>query len=311
MKAFSQFSKKQKNKDDSKMISPNQMQIHTPALIQAKLTVGSVDDPMEHEADAVADQVIRMPDNAHIQRKCTDCEEKDKKAHRKPIVSFIQKKNDAARMEVNEKTNDQIQSSKGAGSPMLGSVRSFMESRFGTDFSNVKIHTDNNAIQLNRELNAQAFTVGNDVFFNEGKYAPESEPGKHLLAHELVHTIQQGSALTSVQKQGDDDPAHGWETDAESFAKRAAEHYLSTERKVVDTVQKVEVRSGIDPSSKECLVTTAKGILVKVLWSTDTNKVIVKACVRDDCLACGYDYSVNNKGDLDFSRIRCWLIAEI
>jgi outer membrane protein OmpA-like peptidoglycan-associated protein len=65
-----------------------------------------------------------------------------------------------------------------------------MESRFGIDFSNVKIHTSN-AIQLSRELNTQAFIVGNEIYFNEGKYSPKSNKGKHLLAYQLTHTIQQ------------------------------------------------------------------------------------------------------------------------
>src|SRR5436190_8978074 len=62
---------------------------------------------------------------------------------------------------------------------------------FGNDFSNVKIHTDTEAIQMNHELNAKAFTVGNDVYFNQGEYQPGSESGKHLLAHELTHVVQQ------------------------------------------------------------------------------------------------------------------------
>jgi len=75
-----------------------------------------------------------------------------------------------------------------------------MESGFGADFSDVKIHTDTNAVQMSQELGAQAFTNGNDVYFNKGKYNPDSREGKHLLAHELTHTIQQTGA---VQKSVD------------------------------------------------------------------------------------------------------------
>jgi hypothetical protein len=66
-----------------------------------------------------------------------------------------------------------------------------MEPRFGTDFSAVRVHTDSNAQSLARSVNAQAFTVGNDVVFGAGQYAPESDSGKRLLAHELTHVIQQ------------------------------------------------------------------------------------------------------------------------
>jgi hypothetical protein len=74
---------------------------------------------------------------------------------------------------------------------MDSATQSFMESRFGTDFSNVKIHTGDDAVQMSRALGAQAFTVGSDIYFNSGKYNPSSESGKHLLAHELTHTVQQ------------------------------------------------------------------------------------------------------------------------
>jgi hypothetical protein len=74
-------------------------------------------------------------------------------------------------------------------------TRAEMEGGFGADFSNVNIHTGSEAIQLSKELGAQAFTHGNDVYFNEGKYNPNSKEGKHLLAHELTHTVQQNGVV--------------------------------------------------------------------------------------------------------------------
>jgi peptidoglycan hydrolase-like protein with peptidoglycan-binding domain len=74
---------------------------------------------------------------------------------------------------------------------MDAATRSEMESSFGADFGRVNIHTDAEAVQMSKELGAQAFTHGNDVYFNKGKYNPGSGEGKHLLAHELTHTIQQ------------------------------------------------------------------------------------------------------------------------
>ncbi|WP_209328731.1 DUF4157 domain-containing protein [Lunatimonas salinarum] len=94
-----------------------------------------------------------------------------------------------------------IRSTKGIGSPMGSSERKHMESGFGADFSGVTIHTDSHAVQLSRELGAQAFTHGNDIYFNEGKYNPGSKEGQHLLAHELTHTLQQGSSKPNVQRQ--------------------------------------------------------------------------------------------------------------
>ncbi len=78
-----------------------------------------------------------------------------------------------------------------------------MESRFGAEFGNVNIHTGAQATMLSQSINAQAFTHGSDIYFNQGKYNPESSGGKHLLAHELTHVVQQGEAnatQTFIQK---------------------------------------------------------------------------------------------------------------
>jgi peptidoglycan hydrolase-like protein with peptidoglycan-binding domain len=84
-----------------------------------------------------------------------------------------------------------LNSSKGGGSPLPQDVKGFMESRFRTDFSQVRAHTDNEAVQMNRDLNAQAFTHKQDVYFSAGK-----TPGKDALtAHELTHVVQQASGI--------------------------------------------------------------------------------------------------------------------
>ena len=105
----------------------------------------------------------------------------------------------------NSSIESQLNNSKGSGSSMSTKTQSSMESGFGKDFSNVKIHTDTNAIQMSRDLGAQAFTHGNDIYFNQGKYSPETDSGQHLLAHELTHTIQQGASVQPkmIQKTGD------------------------------------------------------------------------------------------------------------
>lgn len=97
--------------------------------------------------------------------------------------------------EVSSGFESNLNQSKGSGSPLPGGVKSQMESGFGTDFSNVRVHTDSNAVQLNREVGAQAFTHGSDVYFNEGKFNPGSKSGQRLIAHELTHTVQQGATV--------------------------------------------------------------------------------------------------------------------
>jgi len=79
------------------------------------------------------------------------------------------------------------------GSPLDGGVRAEMESSFGHDFGDVRIHTDSAASASATSVHAQAYTVGNDIVFGEGRYAPETDAGRQSLAHELAHVVQQRS----------------------------------------------------------------------------------------------------------------------
>jgi hypothetical protein len=81
----------------------------------------------------------------------------------------------------------------GGGSPLDRDTRGFMESRLGADFSDVRVHTDARASESAKSVQAYAYTVGNDVVFQAGKYDPQSESGQRMLAHELTHVLQQRS----------------------------------------------------------------------------------------------------------------------
>ena len=173
--------------------------------VQRRLVVEAVDNLLEREADDMADKVMHMQETPTIQRKCTDCEEEEK-LQRKPLASFIQKKDARGGTVVSDSLSNQINSSRGKGSGLSGNTKNFMENRFGSDFSNVSIHIGGEAIQMNRELNAKAFTVGNDIYFNKGQYNQGSTSGKHLLAHELTHVVQQnGKPAQNIQKQDKED----------------------------------------------------------------------------------------------------------
>lgn len=87
-----------------------------------------------------------------------------------------------------------LSSSKGNGTALPIGTQQFMESRFNADFSGVRIHTGSYAQSLSSNINAQAFAHGNDIYFNSGKYSPNTEAGGTLLAHELTHTVQQGAS---------------------------------------------------------------------------------------------------------------------
>jgi len=98
---------------------------------------------------------------------------------------------------------DEVQRRKGSGSELAGDAREKLEDHFEADLSGVRVHTDDESAALNRELNAQAFTVGSDIFMAEGKYNPASTEGQGLLAHELTHVEQQGGfGNQGVQREG-------------------------------------------------------------------------------------------------------------
>lgn len=97
---------------------------------------------------------------------------------------------------VDQELEQRIENSRGFGNPLPDAVRQEMEQQFGQDFSAVSIHTDNEAVDLCKELNARAFTVGNDIYFSSGEFAPETDSGRDLLAHELTHVAQQSRHVT-------------------------------------------------------------------------------------------------------------------
>lgn len=121
-------------------------------------------------------------------------ESADEDIHTQPL----QRVQDRGPPTISRHFETQLHSNTGSGKPLDGHTKTFMESRFNADFSGVKVHTGNHASELSSSINAQAFTHGKDIYFNSGKYNPTSGTGRHLLAHELTHTIQQGAAK-SVQ----------------------------------------------------------------------------------------------------------------
>lgn len=163
------------------------------SFFQPKLSINQPNDVYEQEADAVADKVMRMPDPSinnnsffkpaitSIQRKCAHCEEEEKKMQRKEINGDIN---------ASAETENYINTLSG-GKQLDEKTRSFFEPRMGCDFTNVKIHTGTAAAKSAHAVNALAYTTGNNIVFNEGRFNPETDNGKRLLGHELTHVIQQ------------------------------------------------------------------------------------------------------------------------
>jgi hypothetical protein len=132
----------------------------------------------------------------------------DKELQRRPIFesdgdpnegNTLKRSSQAAVPDVSPQTQQKIESSKGGGEPLPANTREDMEGAMGTDLSGVRIHNNSEAAGLSRDLQAQAFTHGNDIYFDSGKYDTQSASGQHLLAHEVAHTVQQGGG--GVQKK--------------------------------------------------------------------------------------------------------------
>jgi|GEM_PF-6463184 hypothetical protein len=204
--------------------------------IQTKLTVGQPNDIYEKEADATADKIVQrmseptaapppsvtpLTNASFVQEKCAHCEQEEQ-LQMKPIFESegeipegvqrkcaaceqeekqVQKKPDASpQQSVSPQIESSLNASKGSGSPLPEQTRGKMESSFGADFTAVRIHNDNSAVKMSTNLNAQAFTRGSDIYFNEGKYDTNSKGGQHLLAHELTHVVQQNGAGPMISK---------------------------------------------------------------------------------------------------------------
>jgi outer membrane protein OmpA-like peptidoglycan-associated protein len=200
----------------------------TKPLLQPKLRIGQPNDKYEEEADRVADMVMRMPE-PNVQRQTEEEEELQAKALSGPGALLIQRQIDEEEEEIQpeassenalswiqrqveeEEEEEEIQTKAetvrspqiiptpfggrkvglGKGSPLPKPPRSFFESRFGYDFTQVRIHTDARATDSANALNAKAFTLGHNIVFRQGQYDPQTTVGKKLIAHELTHVIQQ------------------------------------------------------------------------------------------------------------------------
>lgn len=206
-------------------------------FFQPKLDIGKPHDQYEAEADKAADHVvsnspltdqpffapsasppIRSVHTAPVQKNpvaesptplSQKQGEEEEMMQMQPVVEeepMLQAKSESI-PQVPAGFESGLNGSKGGGSPLSPDVKEQMETGFGTNFSDVRIHTDSGAAQMNRQIGAQAFTHGNNIYFNEGKYNPGSKSGQHLIAHELTHTVQQAASVQPkmIQRQGNEE----------------------------------------------------------------------------------------------------------
>jgi hypothetical protein len=139
-----------------------------------------VGDKYEQEADRVASQVVSQINNP-VQ----------KKLQRLSESKVIRRKEAIAGGTASADLESSIQSARGSGQSLDANLQQSMGQAMGADFSGVKVHTDSQSDQLNKSIQAKAFTTGQDVFFRQGAYEPSSRGGQELIAHELTHVVQQ------------------------------------------------------------------------------------------------------------------------
>jgi hypothetical protein len=171
---------------------PHPARTFSPILghVQTKLRVGTVDDPLEREADAVADRVLNGSGRETVSSGvATDA------------VQRLSSARPSAGLEMPSSALSGLERLRqSGGAPLAPVIREFYEGRLGHDFGGVRVHTGPEAAVAADQLGAKALTVGRDMVFGEGQYQPGTGEGKRLIAHELAHVVQQAKAAPVIQR---------------------------------------------------------------------------------------------------------------
>ena len=156
---------------------------------QAKLTVSQPGDRYESEADRVADQIMRR-------------EEPD--GDKQSAIPLIARKEQSDMQVADDVTPIAQAGLQSSGEPLDSETRALMETRFDEDSSQVRVHTNDAASKSSEQMSARAYTVGSDIAFRSGEFSPGTAQGKHLLAHELAHVVQQsGNVQRDIKNNAD------------------------------------------------------------------------------------------------------------
>ena len=215
--------------------------IHPPAVgpIQTKLAINKPEDEFEQEADRVSEQVMRMP-KPQLQRACTcgggcpKCQT-DKPGHGYERLQMTHvgpgvQAPSAAPPSIHEVL-------RLPGQPLDAATRTFMEPRFGHDFSRVRIHTDAEAAQSAGQLHASAYTLGDHIVFAEGRLAPSTPKGDRLLAHELAHVVQ-GAGQNAILRRKPDPKGPHTQPDEARLRVKITDTLETIKRRALDSVIK-------------------------------------------------------------------------
>ena len=193
-----------------------------PLLMQAKLEIGAADDPLEREADHVAEQAVRMPRASApptiagavpaLPRKCSCGGKGDTRKSERSDDERCTVWRKVAEAQVSSRGGGQIGTGltappivydvlRSSGQLLDDATRALFEPTFGALVSQVRLHADQMANRSAGAMNAYAYTVGNNIVFAAGRFSPGTQEGRRLLAHELTHVVQQGGTATAVQRQ--------------------------------------------------------------------------------------------------------------
>ncbi|WP_427159630.1 eCIS core domain-containing protein [Aliinostoc sp. HNIBRCY26] len=164
------------------------IQVTEAPKLQMKLSFGESQVVQRHQEE---DEVQMKPDVQRHQEEDEVQMKPDIQRHQEEDEAIQRQTNNSGSFQADGNLESRIRGNQSGGQPLDAGVRAFMEPRFGHSFAGVRVHTNSESVQMNQELHAQAFTNGQHIYFNEGKYNPGSDSGKQLLAHELTHTIQQ------------------------------------------------------------------------------------------------------------------------
>jgi hypothetical protein len=288
-----------------KMVQRQAVTSQVPAQVQRATKVSSPQDSAEKEADATAKKIMRMsiPEGsiAHVRTESGSVfrqvkqDEKEKKIQRQMRSPYIMRFADSGLFTQRDGTLQRkaegqpnvasnvaanLQSSMASGSPLPLSVRRFMEPRFRADFSNVKVHTGDKSAKLNRQLNAQAFAMGNHIFFGKDKFKPDTQDGKELIAHELTHTIQQGAVAQSgaaIQRSEDVSITQQSPPQVQRLGLSDALDYFADKANIIPGFRMFTIILGINPINMSRVERSAANILRAVIEFVPGGGLIVQA----------------------------------
>lgn len=213
---------------------------------QMKSGISRAEDRYEHEADRVADSVVKgiggtntpPPSITPLSGARPQRMQNEDAPEREEEVVQAKSREGGARPPLDPSS---IRTGLGSGRPLDAGVRETMGASFGRDFSGVRIHDDSRGAGISRRLNARAFTVGDHVAFGSGEYRPGTERGNHLIAHELTHVVQQrgaayGGAPQFLQRQGDEGFDPGEYDDIKGYTAEEVEEYGASTKGIEDNI---------------------------------------------------------------------------